>query len=149
MLYDIDDLEQVAEANLNGRHREAERADRIVREELSLFRDRRRAAATGPAVGALWAWAESIRQSELAEIEKRSGSLAPDARRQLDAVTRSLVKKLLHEPTLRLRTLASRGDGVRHLESLHYPFGLADADEGLAQVVPIECKPAEVDAHVG
>jgi glutamyl-tRNA reductase len=146
-LHDIDDLEQVAEDNLNGRRREAERADGIVREELALFCDRRRAATTTPAVRALWAWAESIRQSELAEIEERSSQLTPDARQQLDAVTRSLVKKLLHTPTLRLRALDTRGDGQRHLESLEYLFGLADAQDALAQVVPIDSAPAAADAR--
>jgi glutamyl-tRNA reductase len=144
-LYDIDDLEEVAEANRGGRRREAERADGIIREELSLFHDRRRAATTAPAVRALWAWAESIRQSELAEIERRAGSLTPEARRQFDAVTRSLVKRLLHEPTLRLRALDTGGDGLRHLESVRYLFGLADPQDRLAQVVPIDRTPAAVD----
>jgi glutamyl-tRNA reductase len=144
-LYDIDDLEQVAEANLNGRHREAEQAGAIIREELFHFRDWRRTAATAPAVRALWAWAESIRQSELADIEERSNSLTPEARRQLDAVTRSLVKKLLHEPTLRLRTHHNRDDGLRHLESLRYLFGLAEAPDGLTQAVPIDSTSVAAD----
>jgi glutamyl-tRNA reductase len=38
-LHDIDDLEEVAETNLNGRRREAERAQDIIRDELSRFRD--------------------------------------------------------------------------------------------------------------
>jgi glutamyl-tRNA reductase len=146
-LYDIDDLEQVAEANLNGRHREAERAGGIIREELSHFRKWHRAAATAPAVRALWARAEAIRQSELAEIEQRSGSLSPEARRQLDAVTRSLVKKLFHEPTLRLRALDNRDDGLRHLESLRYLFGLAEAQVGPAEVAPIDSTPVAADSR--
>jgi glutamyl-tRNA reductase len=150
-LYDIDDLEQVAAANLNGRHREAERAGGIIREELSRFRDWRRAAATAPAIRALWAWAESVRQSELAEIEERSNPLTPEARRQLDAVTRSLVKKLFHEPTLRLRTHDTRDEALRHLESLRYLFGLAEPPDGLAEVVPIDSTSARVatDARRG
>jgi len=52
-LYDIDDLEQVAEANRGGRRREAERAGGIIREYLSHFRMWHRAAATAPAVRAL------------------------------------------------------------------------------------------------
>jgi glutamyl-tRNA reductase len=135
-LYDIDDLEQVAEANLGGRRREAQRAGDIIREELSHFRKCHRAAATAPAVRALWAWAESIRQSELAAIEQRSSSLTPEARRQLDAVTRSLVKKLFHEPTLRLRALDDRDGGLRHLESLRYLFGLADGHRASCRAAP-------------
>ena len=80
----------------------------------------------------LWSWAESIRQSELAEIEARSTSLTPEVRRQLDAVTRSLVKKLLHEPTLRLRAPDNRDNGLRHLESLRYLFGLAEGQDAAA-----------------
>jgi glutamyl-tRNA reductase len=38
-LHDIDDLEQVAETNLNGRRREGERAEDIIRDEISRFRD--------------------------------------------------------------------------------------------------------------
>jgi glutamyl-tRNA reductase len=130
-LYDIDDLEQVAQTNLNGRLREAERAEAIIREELAYHRDAQRAAAVAPTVRALWARAESIRQRELAELETRSGSLPPEARRQLDAATRSLVKKLLHDPTLRLRTLGDRDEGLRHLESLRYLFALGEAGDGV------------------
>jgi glutamyl-tRNA reductase len=140
-LYDIDDLEQVAQTNLNGRLREAERAEGIIREELAHYRDSLLAAAAAPTVAALWARAESIRQSELAEIEKRSGALSPQARRQLDVATRSLVKKLLHEPTLRLRALSHRADGLRHLDSARYLFGLGDGDEGLAPPCPSTERP--------
>jgi glutamyl-tRNA reductase len=45
-LYDIDDLEQVAEANLNGRRCEAERAEQIIVDELSHFREWQRAITT-------------------------------------------------------------------------------------------------------
>ena len=125
-LYDIDDLEQAAEENLNGRRREAERAELIILDELSHFREWHRGAATAPGVRALWARAEAIRQSELAELD--SDSLSPEARVQLDAVTRSLVKKLLAEPTQRLRALDDPDAGLRHLESLRYLFGLAEAE---------------------
>ena len=48
-------------------------------------------------------------------------------------MTRSLVKKLLHEPTQRLRALDDRDEGLRHLESLRYLFGLAETEAGLAE----------------
>lgn len=63
-------------------------------------------------------------------------SLTPEARRQVDDVTRSLVKKLFHEPTLRLRALDDRDDGLRHLESLRYLFGLADGHRASCRAVP-------------
>jgi hypothetical protein len=42
------------------------------------------------------------------------------------------VKKLLREPTRRLRALDDRDEGLRHLESLRYLFGLAETDATLA-----------------
>jgi glutamyl-tRNA reductase len=144
-LYDIDDLDQAAEENLNGRRREAERAELIILDELSHFRRWHRGVATAPGVRALWARAEAIRQSELAEID--SNSLSPEARVQLDAVTRSLVKKLFHEPTQRLRALDDRDAGLRHLESLRYLFGLAEP-EAEGRVEEAARKPAHAGPHV-
>jgi glutamyl-tRNA reductase len=126
-LYDIDDLQQAAEANLNGRRCEAERAEPIIVDELSHFREWQRARATAPDVRALWARAEAIRRREL---DRQSGGLSTEARRQLDAVTRSLVTRLLHEPTQRLRALDDRDEALRHLESLRYLFGLDEDEAG-------------------
>jgi Glutamyl-tRNAGlu reductase, dimerisation domain len=80
-------------------------------------------------------------------MERRSGLLPPGAPRQLDTVTRSLVKKLLHGPTLRLRTLDEGDDGLRHLESLRYLIGLAEAEDSLAQVRPIDSTPVPADSR--
>jgi hypothetical protein len=54
---------------------------------------------------------------------------------------------LLYEPTLRLRALADRDDGLHHLENLHYLFGLAEAEDWPAQVVPIDSTPGAADAR--
>jgi glutamyl-tRNA reductase len=129
-LYDIDDLQQAAEANLNGRRCEAVRAELIIVDELSHFREWQRTMATAPDVRALWARAEAIRRREL---DRMSGGLSPEARRQLDAATRSLVTKLLHEPTQRLRALDDRDEGLRHLESLRFLFGLDEAEAELVE----------------
>jgi hypothetical protein len=55
------------------------------------------------------------------------------------------VKKLLHDPTLRLRAIGHRDDGLPHLESARYLFGLGESDDGLAPVVPIDRTPAVTD----
>ena len=58
---------------------------------------------------------------------KRTAELSERELELVDAVTRSLVTRLLHEPTLRLRDAAA--DGPRHLESVRHLFAL-DADAG-------------------
>ena len=44
----------------------------------------------------------------------------------MEALTKGIVNKLLHEPTVRVRAAAEDGDGdaLRHLESLRHLFGL-------------------------
>ena len=125
-LYDIDDLERVVEANLNGRRQEAERAELIVRSEVTRFQQWRQAYQAAPASTALWARAEQLRQAELARAIADWESLPPADHDRLDALTRSLVKKLLHEPTVALRRAAENGDSLRQLESFRQLFGLGD-----------------------
>ncbi len=43
---------------------------------------------------------------------------------RVEHLTKALVNKLLHEPTVRARASAGEADGMRHLESLMHLFGL-------------------------
>ena len=137
VLYDIDDLERVVEANLDGRRCEAERAAAIVAAEVERFRERRGQLAVTPAVTSLWARAEAIRKGELAKAADRWESLSPADLERLDAVTRSIVRKVLHEPSARVRAAASGGNGLGHVESFRYLFALGDERGQLAPEVPL------------
>ena len=53
-------------------------------------------------VGALRAEIESIRQAELARYRRLHPGIPPEV---LDAITRSLIEKVMHQPTVRLKTL--------------------------------------------
>jgi glutamyl-tRNA reductase len=119
LLYDIDDLERAIEQGLEGRRRDLSQAERIVEEELARFRAWRTALAVTPTVASLYARAEQIRRAELARAPR---GLDASQLRSLDALTRSLVTKLLHEPTLRLRETGS----LHHAESIRHLFALDD-----------------------
>jgi glutamyl-tRNA reductase len=125
-LFDIDDLEQVVEANLNGRRLEAERGEGFVLGAVRGFSAWRRGLSAAPAITSLRARAEEIRQAELARLERDWEGLSEADRERLDALTRGIVNKLLHEPTVRVKAAAEdgNGDALRHLESLRHLFGL-------------------------
>jgi len=125
-LYDIDDLERVVEDNLNGRRQEAERAEQLVRSEVVRFQRWWRGNHAEPVVRALWERAEQLRRSELSRRSAGWASLSPADRDRLDALTRSLVRRLLHEPTVALRRSAEGGDGLREIESFRRLFGLGE-----------------------
>ena len=125
-LYDIDDLQRVVEDNLNGRRQEAARAEQLVQSEVARFQHWRRTNRAEPAVRALWERAEQLRQSELTRATASWASLSPADRDRLDALTRSLIKRLLHEPTVALRRAVEGDDGLREIESFRRLFGLRD-----------------------
>jgi glutamyl-tRNA reductase len=125
-LYDIDDLERVIDNNLSRRRQEAERAEHLVRTEVARFERWRRGDQAEPALRALWARAEQVRQTELARAGACWESLSPPDRARLDALTRALVKRLLHEPTVALRRAVEGGNGLREIESFRSLFGLGD-----------------------
>jgi glutamyl-tRNA reductase len=124
VLYDIDDLERVVEANLNGRRLEAERAERLVQEEARRFSHWRQGLVATPAITSLRAHAEEIRSRELERLDGQWESLSRADRERVEELTRSIVNKLLHEPTARARAAAQEGDMLRHVESLRHLFGL-------------------------
>lgn len=125
-LFDIDDLERVVEANLNGRRLEAERGEGFVIGAVQGFTSWRRGLSAAPAITSLRARAETIRQAELERLEGSWEHLSEADRARVEALTKGIVNKLLHEPTVRVRAAAEDGDGeaLRHLESLRHLFGL-------------------------
>jgi glutamyl-tRNA reductase len=126
-LYDIDDLERVVEASLNGRRLEARRAERLVSESVDSFADWRRELVAAPTITSLRRRAEEIRLRELERVAEQWEGLSPADRERLNAVTRGIVNKLLHEPTIRVKEAAARGDELRHVETLRHLFDLEGA----------------------
>jgi glutamyl-tRNA reductase len=125
-LFDIDDLERVVESNRNGRRLEAERGEGFVIAAVQGFSAWRRGLSATPAITSLRERAEEIRLAEMERIEGQWEGLSDADRARVEALTRGIVNKLLHEPTVRARAAAEGGDGeaLRHLESLRHLFGL-------------------------
>lgn len=128
-LYDVDDLEGVVAATLEGRRAEAVHAERIVSEEAERFREWRASLAVVPAIASLRARAEEIRSSELARLDARLGRLSDAERAAVDAVTVQIVNKLLHLPTVRMKEAAVSTDGLLYADVVRHLFGLGEEDE--------------------
>ena len=125
-LYDLDALEGVVAATLEGRRSEAVHAERIVSEEAERFRAWRASLAVVPAIASLRAYAEEIRSAELARLE---GRLPDDERDVVDTLTTQIVNKLLHLPTVRLKEAAVTADGLLYADVVRHLFGLGEDDE--------------------
>lgn len=113
---DLDDVQRHVEENLAGRQLEIPAVEAIVEDEVQRFEEWRRGAELRPVLSAMWARGEAIRRRELEKALRALGPTTPEVRAELDALTRSLVNKLLDAPARRLREetdLDRRGVYVR------------------------------------
>jgi glutamyl-tRNA reductase len=129
--YDVDALAHVAAENADDRRREQARAEAIVAEEQQRFEGWFTALRAVPTIRDLRARVEAIRSSELERALPRL-QLDPAHRDAVDALTRALVNKILHEPLSRLRREAEREEGMAYLEIARLLFGLDDNDAATA-----------------
>jgi glutamyl-tRNA reductase len=109
-LYDIDDLQALCEVNREGRRQEIHAVQRIIESEVELFEAWWRTRRAIPTVVAMRDQAERARQEELAEALQKLGHLSDTDRATIDALTRAIVSKVLHGPTVRLKEMAAQGD---------------------------------------
>jgi len=119
-LHSIDSLEGLIERNLRRRRDEVPRVEEIVEQELARFHSWYRALAAEPLVARLQKQAEAIRRRELEAARNRFPAETHD---ELDRFTRSLVRKLLHNPSSRLRGDAG-ADQLRRLDLVAELFRL-------------------------
>jgi glutamyl-tRNA reductase len=117
-LIDLDDLEQLCPVDAHGRHAELERAEALAATEAERIGRWLRVRAVSPAIVELRQFGELVRTGELRRAAARLKDLTPDELAAVDALTASIVNKLLHGPTVALRDSAGRSRSVRHSRSL-------------------------------
>jgi glutamyl-tRNA reductase len=120
-LLDLDDLRDWADRGRAARAAEANRVREIVGEEIERFLVESTARQAAPLVARLHERAERIRS---AEIERFSGRLGDVDRDLVDGLTRSIIAKLLHSPSVRLRHDAGTPQGERNAAAVSDLFEL-------------------------
>jgi glutamyl-tRNA reductase len=128
-LYDIDDLEEVVQASLAGRRREAEAAETMVTQEARRFGSWLASLDVVPAITQLRARAEEIRRAELARAQGRLGRLSDADRHAVESLTSQIVNKLLHLPTVRMKEAAAGADGAVYADAVRRLFDLDGESE--------------------
>jgi glutamyl-tRNA reductase len=127
-LYDMDDLQAAVAHTISTREAEAHRADEIVEEEIQRFAGWLGSLAVQPTIRALRAYGDAIVEQVLTENEGRWEQPSERDIARIEAVARSVMNRVLHEPTLHLRTL---GDARSHgrLQIMRELFGLEGAPD--------------------
>lgn len=123
-ILDMDDLRAFADAGMAERKREVELVESMCAEEVNRFLSVRSAREVAPLVARLHDDAEEIRLAEIDRLRARLGDLDERQLEALDALTKGIVAKLLHQPTVRLKDAAGTPRGERLAEALRDLFEL-------------------------
>jgi glutamyl-tRNA reductase len=123
-LLGLADVEAFVDAHLDQRRREVVPVRAIVAEEVGRWVEAVTARTATPTVSALRRRAEDIRVAELDRYRNRLAGLEPREREAVEALTRSLLGKLLHDPTVRLKDAAGSAKGDRLAGALRELFDL-------------------------
>ncbi len=103
-LYDVDNLQGIVQTNIKERAKEAEKAEKIVEEEIGSFIKWNNSLSATPTIIALRNKAEVIRQEELEKALKKLGPLEEEKIRAIEYLSTSIVNKLIHPPTSALKS---------------------------------------------
>lgn len=123
-LLDLDDLRDWAARGLAQRAHEADHVRRIVGEEVERFHVDVTSRQAAPLVARLHEHADEIRRSELERFAQRLAGLGPTERAAVEALTKGIVAKLLHQPSVQLKDDAGTPQGDRNAAAVRDLFDL-------------------------
>jgi glutamyl-tRNA reductase len=127
-VYDIDDLKGVIDENIEDRNREAVKAERIIDASVVSFWKWYRSLAVVPTIKALRNKMSAIAR---AEIEKTLGSLHHLSETDAEALhrmTEALINKMMHDPTIFLKTDGCQRDKAYYVDMTRKLFNLDDIE---------------------
>lgn len=123
-LYNIDDLQQVADANREIRLQKAGEAEQIVDREVDSFRRRLIAQDAVPTIVELQGRLETLRTAELEKCLRRIGPMSADQRAAIEQLSTQLVNKILHYPILQLKEAEEPAERESLRKTIRKIFGL-------------------------
>jgi len=126
-LLDMDDLRAFADAGTQARQREVGAVRQILDDELERYLGASSAREVAPMIVALRGRAEEVRRAELDRFRSRLDGLDAGQVEAIEALTRGIIGKLLHEPSIALKDAVGTQRGDRLVSSLRELFAL-DSD---------------------
>jgi glutamyl-tRNA reductase len=125
-LYDIDDLQEVVNANLRERMKEADRAEEVVAQEVERMVARLHVQSVAPTIVSLQEELERVRTGEIERMRRKYGPLTPQQEEAWEALTRGIINKIAHGPISELRNHAGHPDGAPVIDAIRKIFHLQE-----------------------
>ena len=146
-LFDIDDLKMRVEQNRGARLNEAEKAERMVVDEVGVVRQWLQSLEVTPTIVALRARIDEIKRTEIDKTLGRLANLSAAERELVEAMASSIVNKLIHNTMVTLKAEVNSSEGAAFVEAARRFFGLGDAAgptvNGSTSSEPETCHPSQ------
>jgi glutamyl-tRNA reductase len=123
-LYNIDHLQDVVDANREGRRAEAMKAEEIVAEEVEAFERWFNTLEVVPTIVALREKVEGIVKGELEKSASWLRKLEEEERNRVEILTASIVNKILHDPMTGLKEESREKDALPFVAAVRRLFKL-------------------------
>ncbi len=121
---DLADLRGFVQVGLDQRRKEVAPVRALVAGEVARYQEATTAREMAPTVAALHERGEEIRAGELERFRARLSGLDARQRAAVEGLTRGIVAKLLHDPTVRVKDAAGSARGERLSSALRELFGI-------------------------
>jgi glutamyl-tRNA reductase len=128
-VYDIDDLNNVIETNLEERQKEALKAEEIVAEEVRSFRRWLDAQQVTPTIITLRRKYEEVKNVEVTKAVSVLGGEDPKTRKVVESLASSLLNKILHAPIAALKKDADGRSQMELVATVREIFDLPESPE--------------------
>ena len=123
-LFDIDDLKHRVEQNRAERVHEAEKAERMVIEEVTMILDWMKSLEVTPTIVALRNRVEDIKRAEVEKVLGRLGHLSAQDRELVEGLASSIVNKLIHRTMVTLKNEINSSSGPAFVEAARQFYAL-------------------------
>ncbi len=146
-LYDIDDLQDIVEANIEERRRHAEKIDMMILDEIDIFNEWLNMLGVVPVISALRKKALSIQAETMKSIERKMPDLTDREKKVLSKHTKSIINQLLRDPILQAKEMATDKHAEQSLQLFMKIFAIEEEvkqeakGKGIA-LAGVENKPA-------
>ncbi|WP_404453301.1 glutamyl-tRNA reductase [Virgibacillus necropolis] len=125
-LYDIDDLQDIVDQNLNSRKQAAEAIEIMLEAEIVSFKEWLQTLGVVPVISALRQKALSIQADTMESIERKMPDLTAREKKVLNKHTKSIINQLLKEPVTQAKEFAAGKDSDEKLELFMDIFGIKE-----------------------
>ncbi|HSN04748.1 MAG TPA: glutamyl-tRNA reductase, partial [Nitrospira sp.] len=129
-LFDIDDLKQRVEQNRAERLQEAEKAERMVVEEVGVVLEWMKSLEVTPTIVALRNRADDIKRGEVEKTMSRLAHLSAQDREIVEGLASAIVNKLIHNTMVTLKSEVNSSSGAAFIEAARRFYNLDNQPSG-------------------